>query len=218
MSVIKTFNDIHSDYRRYRATGEKSWVEVVFFAQGFWASSTYRLSHLIHTDIKIPVIRPIFRFFAKLNQKIIEIVTGISLPSRCQIGRGLYIGHFGSIIVHPDTIIGDNCNLSQGVTIGVLSRGKYKGVPTLGDRVFVGPNAIILGGVTIGNDAVIGAGAIVTQPVPPLAVVAGNPAKAISYNGSFEYVQFDGMEDDPQRTLAYKQQRIFNEKTGNNEL
>jgi serine O-acetyltransferase len=217
MSIIKTLNDIHSDYRRYRATGGGSWVEVVFFAQGFWASSTYRLSHLVHTDIKIPVIRPIFRFFSKINQKIIEIVTGISIPSRCQIGRGLYIGHFGSIIVHPDAIIGNNCNLSQGVTIGVLSRGKYKGIPTLGDRVFVGPNAIILGGVTIGDDVVIGAGALVTQPVPPLAVVAGNPAKVISYQGSFDYVRFDSMEDDPRRIAAYKQQEAINEKIGNNE-
>jgi serine O-acetyltransferase len=199
MKLRDALQAVYSDYRRYRATGEKDWLQVVFLSQGFWASVVYRLSHWVYTELKIPIIRPVVRFMSVVARKGIEILTGISLPAGCRIGPGLYIGHFGHIIVHPKTEIGDNCNLSQGVTIGLMARGKYIGVPKIGNRVFIGPNAVILGGITVGDDAVIGAGAIVTQPVPALAVVAGNPAKIISFQGSFEYVQFDGMEDDAER-------------------
>ena len=204
MKLQAALRHIFADYRRYRATGEKGWLQVVFLSQGFWASVVYRLSHWVYVDFKFPVIWTVLRFMTIIVQKGIEIFTGISLPAGCRIGQGLYIGHFGQIIVNPETTIGDNCNLSQGVTIGLMSRGKYAGIPKIGNRVFVGPNAIILGGIAVGDDAVIGAGAVVTQPVPPLAVVAGNPAKVISYQGSFEYIQYDGMDDDPERIAAVK--------------
>lgn len=217
MSFRETLGNIHSDYRRYRATGEKGLLQVVLLTQGFWASLAYRLSHLVYIELHIPIIRQIMRFFSKIIQKVIEILTGISLPSRCRIGQGLYIGHFGQIIVHPETQIGDNCNLSQGVTIGLMSRGKYVGVPKIGDRVFVGPNAIIMGGITIGDDVAIGAGAVVFQPVPPLAVVGGNPARVISYKGSFEYIQFDGMENDSKRLAALEKRELIKNEVRNND-
>lgn len=212
MTFRETLINIYSDYRRYRATGENGWLQVVLLTQGFWASSVYRLSHLVYSELNIPIIRHVMRFFTKITQKGIEILTGISLPSRCRIGQGLYIGHFGQIIVHPEVQIGHNCNLSQGVTIGLMSRGKYIGVPKIGNRVFVGPNAIIMGGITIGDDVAIGAGAVVFQPVPPLAVVGGNPARIVSYMGSFEYIQFDGMENDSQRLAALEKRELMEDK------
>ncbi len=211
MSLQDTLKEIHSDYRRYRATGEKGWLQVVFLCQGFWASFVYRLSRLVYVGLKIPVIRPIFRFVTKVAQKGIQVLTGISLPAGSQIGRGLYIGHFGHIIIHSEAKMGYNCNISQGVTIGITARGKRQGVPRFGNRVFVGPNAIILGNIAVGDDAAIGAGAVVTQSVPPLAVVAGNPARVISYQGSFEYVQFDGMDHDSERLAALKQREAIRE-------
>lgn len=207
MSATDVWLEIQSDYRRYRATGEKGVLQIVFLSQGFWACLIYRLSHSVHQGNTFPLIRKLLRIVTIIARKMIEILTGISLPAGCRIGRGLYIGHFGQIIVHPATQIGENCNLSQGVTIGLKARGRYSGVPTIGNRVFIGPNAVILGAVTIGNDAVIGPGAIVTKPIPPLAVVAGNPAVIISYRGSFEYIQFDDMDKDPQRLAALERQR-----------
>lgn len=66
---------------------------------------------------------------------------GISIPPETKIGAGLYIGHFGGIVITPKAIIGKNFNISQGVTIGYSSRGKSKGYPVIGDNVYIGPGA-----------------------------------------------------------------------------
>ncbi len=113
---------------------------------------------------------------------------GIDISYRTIIGKGLYIGHFGGIVVHGDAEIGENCNLSQGVTIGVLIRGKKQGVPKIGNRCFLGPGATILGGITVGDDVLIGANAIVTFDVPSNSVVASPLASIVSNKGSKEYI------------------------------
>jgi serine O-acetyltransferase len=117
-----------------------------------------------------------------------EIKYGISIPRTAQIGPGFYIGHFGGIVVHGDCRIGRDCNISQSVTLGVTNRGRRAGVPTIGDRVYVGPGAKIIGAVRIGSNVAVGANAVVTHDVPDNAVVAGVPAKIISYAGSVGYI------------------------------
>jgi serine O-acetyltransferase len=113
---------------------------------------------------------------------------GFDISYRARIGKGLYIGHFGGIVIHGDAVIGEHCNLSQGMTIGVLNRGKNLGVPTIGDRVFMGPNSVILGGITIGNEVLIGANAVVTFDVADKAVLAAPLASVISHQGTANYV------------------------------
>ena len=113
---------------------------------------------------------------------------GFDISYRTQIGEGLYIGHSGGIVIHGDTQIGDYCNLSQGITIGVSIRGKQAGIPKIGNRVFIGPGAVILGGINIGDDVLIGANAMVTFDVPDKAVVAAPVASVISYKGSSDYI------------------------------
>ena len=113
---------------------------------------------------------------------------GISIPFVTEIGEGFYIGHFGGIVVSPHAWIGRNCNISQGVTIGYASRGKNKGAPKIGDNVYIGPGAKIVGAVRIGHHVAIGANAVVTKDVPDYSVVAGIPAKVISEDGSEGYV------------------------------
>lgn len=113
---------------------------------------------------------------------------GFDISYRTRIGKGLYIGHFGGIVVHGDTIIGENCNLSQGITLGVLNRGRNAGVPVIGNRVFIGPSAVILGGVTIGNNVMIGANAVVHFDVPDNSVVAAPAATIVSQQGTDGYV------------------------------
>jgi serine O-acetyltransferase len=113
---------------------------------------------------------------------------GFDISYRARIGKGLYIGHFGGIVIHGDAVIGEHCNLSQGMTIGVLNRGKNSGVPTIGDRVFMGPNSVILGGITIGNEVLIGANAVVTFDVADKAVLAAPLAIVISHQGTANYV------------------------------
>lgn len=113
---------------------------------------------------------------------------GFDISYRTKIGKGLYIGHSGGIVIHGDAEIGDYCNLSQGMTIGVLIRGNQSGIPKIGNRVFIGPGAVILGGITVGNEALIGTNAIVTFDVPEKAVVASPLATIISDKGSSDYI------------------------------
>jgi serine O-acetyltransferase len=80
-----------------------------------------------------------------------------------------------------------------------------QGFPVIGDRIYIGPNTIVIGGIEIGNDVAIGAGAVVMQSVPVSAVVAGNPAKILSYQGSFEMVSYKNMEKDTERIKALEQ-------------
>lgn len=131
--------------------------------------------------------RFLFYFFFAWHRSL-KVKYGLDISYRTQIGHGLYIGHFGGVVIHGDVKIGNNCNLSQGITIGILIRGNNAGIPTIGDRVFIGPGAVVLGDITIGNDALIGANAIVTFDVPDNAVVAAPLASIISRKGSEGYI------------------------------
>lgn len=156
LAMTNLFALIKKDYRRYRITSsDGSFFSVVFLTQGFWASCQHRLAHHVK-QLKLPIIKPLLKGMMRVWQLWIEITTSIRLPASAKIGAGLYIGYFGPIIIHPQTQIGDNCNLSQGVTIGIVQRGKRAGVPRLGNRVYIGPNAVIMGDITIGNDVAIG--------------------------------------------------------------
>ena len=113
---------------------------------------------------------------------------GIDISRDARIGSGLYIGHFGGIVVNAAVVIGNNCNLSQGVTLGQVNRGLKAGCPSIGNNVYIGPGAKIIGRIQIGDDAAVGANAVVVDDVPPHAVVGGVPARVISEAGSEGYV------------------------------
>lgn len=113
---------------------------------------------------------------------------GISIPYNTEIGPGFYIGHFGGIIVNSETKIGRNCNINHEVTIGAAYGGKHAGVPVILDNVYLGPGSKIIGGITLGNHAAVGANCVVTRPVPDYGVVVGIPGEVVSTKGSGEYV------------------------------
>lgn len=94
---------------------------------------------------------------------------------KAEIGPGLYVGHPYCITVTPFAKIGKNCNIHKGAVVGAENRGKRKGAPTIGDNVFIGINAIVVGNITIGEDVMISPGAFVNFDVPAHSVVTGNP-------------------------------------------
>lgn len=96
-------------------------------------------------------------------------------PLSVQIGPGLYIGHPYAITINPEAVIGSHVNLSKGITIGQENRGDRKGVPTIGDCVWIGVNATIVGKIHIGNDVLIAPNSFVNRDVPAHSVVYGNP-------------------------------------------
>ena len=127
---------------------------------------------------------------ARLQHKRLRFKFGISIPWQTQIGPGFYIGHFGGIVVNPAARIGRNCNISQGVTIGQLNRGERQGVPDIGEGVYIGPGAVIIGAIKVGAGSAIGANAVVTRDLCRNAVAVGIPARVISHEGSAGYVEF----------------------------
>jgi len=91
------------------------------------------------------------------------------------IGKGFFIGHFGTIVTHQDVIIGDNCNIAHNVTIGVTRRGKKAGAPKIGNEVWIGTGAILVGNISIGNNVLVAPGTYINFNVPDNSIVIGNP-------------------------------------------
>lgn len=172
----------------YRIAGNSNFSSFLYnlalypgFMYAFWmrtcayAKSTRVLSYLLFP-------------FARLMLHCYEYRLGITISYRTKIGSGFYIGHFGGIVVNPYTIIGKNCNISHGVTLGKINRGERAGYPVIGDNVYIGPGAKIIGAVRVGDHAAVGANCVVTRDVPDYGVVAGIPGQVISMEGSTGYV------------------------------
>jgi serine O-acetyltransferase len=106
-----------------------------------------------------------------------------------KIGEGFYIGHFGTIVVSSNAVIGKYCNIGPGVVIGATRRGEKAGVPVVGDFVWIGSNAVIVGGIKVGTDVLIAPGAFVNFDVPDHSVVLGNPGQIIQKtNATLDYI------------------------------
>lgn len=152
---------------------------------------TYRYNFWLRTArfaSRFAIMRYTLYPFIWYIHRRISYKLGISIPATTSIGSGFYICHFGGIVVNGKSVIGRNCNISQGVTIGQANRGRRRGVPTIGDGVYIGPGAKIVGAVTIGSNVAVGANCVVTSDVPDNAVVVGIPGQVISSNGAEGYV------------------------------
>lgn len=144
--------------------------------QGFWTLLIYRFGRWRY---RLPgLARKPFSLLYKLLKVMGQMATGIDLPCETTIGRRLRIEHFGGIIISGDAVLGDDVVVRNGVTIGLRRTGE-RGAPVLGHRVDVGAGAKILGPIRIGDDAVVGANAVVLQDVPAGALAVGVPARII---------------------------------------
>jgi serine O-acetyltransferase len=166
-------------------------MQIIIFTQGIWALIGYRFMRWATCECKIPVIKQISKVIGAFYQLFIEITTGILIQPDIDIGPGLFIGHFGNIFIGGARKIGKICNISQENTIGYAGRGEKRGVPEIGDYVYVAPGAKIIGKIKIGNHVAIGANAVVTKNIPDNAVAVGVPAKVISYKSSRDFIEFN---------------------------
>lgn len=180
-------NLVVSDYRKFKKYGG-NFITIVFFTQGFWAIFQYRIASAIYSSVRIPVLRQLLLFICLCWQKVIEMLTGISIPASAIIGHSFYIGHFGGIILNANSLIGNNCNISQGVTIGISGQNENRGVPTIGNNVYIGVNAVVAGKIVIEDNVLIGACSLVTSNVEENAVMLGVPAIKISDKSSKGYI------------------------------
>lgn len=186
MNFTKFKYDVSADLYRYHGSVKfkllvKELIIGTCYKYTFWMRTARFLKE------KGLLYKPLY-IFAKLMLRKYMFKFGIQIHETTNIGSGLYIGHFGTIVIHPQAVIGRDCNIAQGVTIGISNRGKNIGVPVIGDRVFLGAGAKVIGGIRIGNDVLIAPNAVVTTDVPDKAVVVGIPAKIASYQGVDRYI------------------------------
>ena len=158
---------------RARDPAATSDLEVVFTYPGFHARQLHRIAHGLHArGLRLP---------ARVISHIGRALTGIEIHPGASIGGGLFIDHGMGVVIGETSVIGDNCHLYQGVTLGGTSTKRAKRHPTLGDGAVVGAGAKVIGAVNIGDGAKIGAGSVVVTNVPPNATVVGVPGHIVAY-------------------------------------
>lgn len=124
--------------------------------------------------------------FYRILLRRYQIKYGFQISAKTEIGAGLYLGHWGTVVVNPGAKIGKNCNLAHGVTIGQTNRGDKKGIPVIGNEVWIGTNAVIVGGITIGNNVLIAPNSYVVNDIPDNSIVVGNPARIMQSDTATE--------------------------------
>jgi serine O-acetyltransferase len=162
------FDNIREDWR----THECKWSR-----HGFWVMVVYRFGRWRYTVPWRPVRMPLSMLYRVLKF-FSEMLLGAELPCEAVIGRRFVIEHIGGIVVSGDAVLGDDCVIRNGVTIGLRNRG-VRGSPRLGNRVDIGAGAKLLGPIHIGDDTVIGANAVVMRDVPANSIAAGVPARIV---------------------------------------
>lgn len=111
---------------------------------------------------------------------------GLEIPWNTRIDKGLYIGHPYNITINPGAKLGKNINIHKGATIGQENRGSRKGIPTIGNNVWIGVNATLVGNITIGNDVLITPNSYVNMDIPSHSIVIGNPGRIIPKENATE--------------------------------
>lgn len=153
----------------------KSRKEAALLYSGLHAILAYRVAHKLYKKEKYIAARAI--------SQTARFMTGIEIHPGAEIGKGLFIDHGSGVVIGETTIIGDNCTLYQGVTLGGTGKDTGKRHPTLGDNVMVGAGAKVLGNFTVGSNSKIAAGAVVLGPVPENSTAVGIPANIVKREG-----------------------------------
>jgi serine O-acetyltransferase len=140
----------------------------------FWDPSRKLLRSIRRYQAARGPLAPLIRRFAVLQHRFWTVVTGADIPINCKIGGGLLMPHPNGIVIHPEAEIGPNCLFFQQVTIGANN-----GLPRIGGHVDIGAGAKVIGDVTLGDHAVIGANAVVNCDVPENRIAVGVPARVL---------------------------------------
>lgn len=175
----------------FRYSQKKSILSFILtFIKSYTFKTTfyYRINRFLFLNHRI-FLSHLFYYFIlrRWNRK-----TGVQIHYKTNIGAGLFIVHYGGIVINHNAVIGKNLTICHNVTIGQINRGTKKGNPVIDDNVYIAPGAAVMGSVKIKSNAVVGTNSVVTTDVPESAVVVGQPAKMISLKGAKNYVDNTG--------------------------
>jgi serine O-acetyltransferase len=167
--------DVHAARERDPAAREAGTGEIIATWPGIHALLSYRVAHALQ-GAGVPV-------FPRMLSMVTRALTGIEIHPSARIGQGLFIDHGAGVVIGETADIGENVTLYQGVTLGGTGFATGKRHPTVQDNVTIGSGAKLLGPITIGHGAKIGANSVVITDVPPNSTVVGNPGHPVRVDG-----------------------------------
>lgn len=169
--------DIWMDIRavQERDPAARSWLEVLLLYQGIHALIWHRFAHWFY--------RHRLFFIARLISQIARFFTLIEIHPGAELGHGILIDHGSGVVIGETAVVGDNCTIYQGVTLGGVGTRKGKRHPTLGNNVMVGAGAKILGAFEVGDNCSIAANAVLLKPIEDNVTAAGVPARPVKKDG-----------------------------------
>lgn len=162
-----------------RDPAARSTLEILLCYSGLHAIIAHRVNHWLWTRG--------FRLLARFGSQVAKFITGIEIHPGARIGKGFFIDHGTGTVIGETSEVGDNCTLFHGVTLGGTGKERGKRHPTLEDDVTVGAHAQVVGSITIGKGSVVGAGAVVLDPVPEYCTVVGTKAYVVRRKGKRVY-------------------------------
>lgn len=168
---------------KQRDPAARNSFEIFLLYSGLHAVMWYRVSHWLYKHKMF--------FLARLISQITRFFTGIEIHPGATIGKGLLIDHGSGVVIGETTVIGDDCTIYQGVTLGGTGKDKGKRHPTLGNNVMVGSGAKILGPFTVGDNSRIAANAVVLEEIPIDSTAVGVPARIVKRNGQRVCAEMD---------------------------
>ena len=171
------FKNIAYDIRAVleRDPAARNGAEVFFLYPGVQAVFWHRTAHFLYKHG--------LKFLARWISQTTRFFTGIEIHPGAVIGRGLFIDHGMGVVIGETAVVGNNCTIYQGVTLGGTGKEKGKRHPTLGDNVMVGSGAKVLGPFRVGSNSKIAAGAVVLSEVPENSTCVGVPARVVRLEG-----------------------------------
>lgn len=158
-----------------RDPAAKSNAEVLLLYPGLHAVLAHRVAHALYK-------KGMF-FAARAVSQASRNATGIEIHPAAVIGKGLFIDHGCAVVIGETTVIGDNCTIYQGATLGGTGKHEGKRHPTIGNNVMIGAGAKVLGPFKVGDNSNIAAGAVVLDEIPPDCTAVGVPAHIVRRNG-----------------------------------
>lgn len=180
--------DLDRQFIYYDGSGPMKKLAVFLTMQSLWSLLVYRLGRAIKTGSMGFAGWLLWPFYRLLEFEV-RAATGIVLDVDARIGPGFYIGHFGSTFVGPGVVIGRNCSLGQTCVLSGDGSWPETSAPIIGDRVYLAVGVKIIGPYRVGDDAAVGANAVIFDDVPEKATMVGNPARCVNTNGSAKYLR-----------------------------
>jgi serine O-acetyltransferase len=171
-------NEFHWDLERYKARGYHG--KELWLNPAVWSIASYRLGNWLYVARPFILLRIPLKIVSFAANKFCEVFMEMCIDPQATIGPGLYIGHIGGVHINPQAILGSNCDLAHRVTIGASAMGR-QGAPVLGDDVYIGTGATLVGRIKVGSGAKIAANTLVISNIPAGATVMGVPGRIIMH-------------------------------------